>query len=159
MHTPETLDYLAIECGGYTLGNGMRIEAGIVQASSTHGLTRIRFGERFSIVPVVLTSIVSGHATEVMSARPTMISKGNSGIACKPTHFISRWTCPSASRMWYGNLQGEPSIHLPSPVESARGRPPPVLHVHADRWRPARARRPQSPRLIPASCQDLPPKC
>ena len=74
--TPETVGYLVIERGSYILGNGSRVEAGSVQAGSTHGLTQIRFGERFSTVPVVLTSIVSGHEAEVVSARPTMIHQG-----------------------------------------------------------------------------------
>ena len=74
--TPETVGYLVIERGSYILGNGSLVEAGRVQAGSTDGLRRIRFGKRFPTVPVVLTSIVSSYEAEGVSARPTMVQQG-----------------------------------------------------------------------------------
>jgi hypothetical protein len=76
VHTPVTVSYMVIERGRFTLESGIVVEAGIVESETIEDLARINFRERFSMVPVVLTTVINNRETEQVSGRPTMISKG-----------------------------------------------------------------------------------
>jgi hypothetical protein len=73
--TLETAGFLVIERGRYTLGDGIRVEAGVVEVDSSRALPRIAFGEGFSEVPVVITAMASAQDAEMVSVNPTMISE------------------------------------------------------------------------------------
>jgi hypothetical protein len=79
IETLESVGYLVIERGGYTLGEGILIEAGVVEAGSTDVLNRISFGQRFSATPVVITAVVGGNEGDVVSGRPTRVGRDGFG--------------------------------------------------------------------------------
>jgi hypothetical protein len=88
-YPPATVSYLVMERGSYRLANGTLLEGGIVEAGTTDDLTRIAFGQRFSVRPVVMAGIVSGHDAKMVRGRPTMIS--NSGFRYRlepPSHHM-----------------------------------------------------------------------
>lgn len=58
-HGEETISYLVIEAGSYTLANGSRIQAGIMDGVSTGGFEDQLFPDDFSQIPAVLTQVVT----------------------------------------------------------------------------------------------------
>jgi hypothetical protein len=71
----ESVGYLVIERGHYTLMDGILVEAGIVEAGGIDVLTRITFGQRFTVTPVVITAIISGNEGGMVRGKPTMIGE------------------------------------------------------------------------------------
>ena len=56
-HVEETISYLVMEKGNYTLSDGTRIKAGITTGQA--GFKQVVFNELFNVCPVVMTSITS----------------------------------------------------------------------------------------------------
>jgi hypothetical protein len=52
-HITETMGYLVLEAGEYTLSGGAKVEVGTVQAA--HGFVPVTFAQSFTQVPVILS--------------------------------------------------------------------------------------------------------
>jgi Fibronectin type III domain len=72
---PESVGYLVIERGRYTLMNEILVEARIVEAGNMDVLNRITFGQRFSVTPVVISAVVSGNQADVVRGKATKIGR------------------------------------------------------------------------------------
>jgi hypothetical protein len=70
----ETLGYIVIESGRYTLPDGTVLEAGIVASENTKALGSVAFHDKFNKVPVVITA-VSGADDETVPSRPQNITE------------------------------------------------------------------------------------
>jgi List-Bact-rpt repeat protein len=57
-HTTETVSYLAMEQGTYTLKDGTKIEAANVNTGAA-GFRQVLFSETFNVCPVLMTSVAS----------------------------------------------------------------------------------------------------
>jgi hypothetical protein len=58
-HKFETVGYIIMERGSYTLGDGTRVEAGIFTANNTTSLKTVNFKNSFNQTPVVIAAVVS----------------------------------------------------------------------------------------------------
>ena len=67
IHTKETVSYMAIEEGVYTLSNGSMLEAGSFNGSSSYG--SITMQQSYSIFPVVLTQVRTENETDAVTGR------------------------------------------------------------------------------------------
>ena len=72
-HTNETVAYLVLEQGSFTLEDGTKVEAGLFEATDTNFKTVV-FNTRFNTEPVVMTSIASYNEENVVTARIRNIS-------------------------------------------------------------------------------------
>ena len=69
VHLPETINYMVMERGKYTLDNGIRIYAGRFTTLDSGEKQYIPFNQVFNDVPVVLTSITSVNESEPVIGR------------------------------------------------------------------------------------------
>ncbi len=75
-HTTETVNYLVLEAGSYTLKNGTRIEAANLPTNATRFKTVV-FNQRFNTIPVVMTSITSFNDTQAVTGRVDRVQKNS----------------------------------------------------------------------------------
>lgn len=73
-HTTETVHYLVMERGRYTLKDGTQVEAGRVQTNRTTRFAQVKFRSRFAERPVVLTAIGSEKEDDAVTGRVHRIS-------------------------------------------------------------------------------------
>lgn len=72
-HPDETVSYLAMESGHFTLDDGTKIEAGTFKAK--HSNTKVKFTEKFKSKPVVLTTVSSENEPEAVSGQIKNLGK------------------------------------------------------------------------------------
>ena len=78
-HAHETVHYIVMEEGSYTLGDGTQIESGTFTAGILFGSQK--FKETFQSKPVLLTSILSVNEEDAVTRRIRKLSTG--GFDCK----------------------------------------------------------------------------
>jgi hypothetical protein len=76
LHTTETVNYLVLEAGSYTLKNGTRIEAANLSTNATTFKTVV-FDQRFNTIPVVMTSLTSFNDTQAVTGRVDRVQKNS----------------------------------------------------------------------------------
>ena len=68
-HTSETVGYLVMERGCFTLADGTRLEAGQFETNKTGSFGQVSFNQTFQKAPVVITSISSFNESDAVAAR------------------------------------------------------------------------------------------
>jgi len=66
-HSPETVSYIVMEKGMYTLDNGIKIEAGSFTGSST--LQQVSLQETYNATPVIMTQVMTENGTGAVTNR------------------------------------------------------------------------------------------
>jgi hypothetical protein len=75
VHTTETIGYLVMERGSYTLANGVKIEAGRFVSEATIGFQRVVFEQPFQKIPVVLTAVATVHEAEAVVGQIQVVGR------------------------------------------------------------------------------------
>ena len=73
-HATETVSYLAMEKGSFTLDNGSQVEAGRFETDGARGFDKLNFLQGFQDAPVVLASVSSFNEADVVTGRLSNIS-------------------------------------------------------------------------------------
>ncbi len=73
-HANESVSYLVMEAGGYTLSDGKWVEAGKFLTDNTHSFEAVSFGQTFNEAPVVLASVTTFNESEAVTGRMRNIS-------------------------------------------------------------------------------------
>jgi len=73
MHVKETVSYLVMERGNYTLADGTRIEAGIFDAGNT-SFAPVKFNQAFAEVPVVFSAVTTLNGSDAVTTRLRRVS-------------------------------------------------------------------------------------
>ena len=73
-HAKETVSYLAMENGNFTLDDGTRVEAGRLETNKTGSFGKFNFSQSFQDTPVVLASISSFNEADAVTGRLRNIS-------------------------------------------------------------------------------------
>jgi hypothetical protein len=68
-HAFETVGYLVMERGSFTLADGTRLEAGRFETNRTDSFGQISFNQTFRTVPVVITSIAGFNESDAVTGR------------------------------------------------------------------------------------------
>ena len=68
-HKRETIGYLVLEKGTFTLDDGVIVEAGQIETDHTRSFGSINFMNTFSMTPVVLTSVTTENAPEAVTGQ------------------------------------------------------------------------------------------
>ena len=68
-HTSETVGYIIMERGSYTLGDGTKVEAGTFTTNNTTSLKTVNFKNSFNKIPVVTTAVVSYNGGQAVFCR------------------------------------------------------------------------------------------
>ena len=73
MHDKETVSYLVMERGNYTLADGTQIEAGIFDAGNT-SFAPVKFEQTLAKVPVVFSAVTSFNGSDAVTTRLRRVS-------------------------------------------------------------------------------------
>ncbi len=73
-HTIETVSYLVMEQGTYTLEDGTKIEAATIETSAAASFKQIAFNEAFNVPPIVMTSVASFNDSVAVTDRTKLIT-------------------------------------------------------------------------------------
>jgi hypothetical protein len=76
IHVKETIGYLVLEQGSYSLDDGTLVEAGQFETNLTSAFGSVNFTRSFNTVPVVLTTITSENETDTVTGQVQNISRG-----------------------------------------------------------------------------------
>jgi hypothetical protein len=74
-HTTETVSYLVMERGSFTLANGARVEAGRFSTDKVDTFGQVSFKQSFAKVPMVVTSIASFNGPDTVTGRVKSVDK------------------------------------------------------------------------------------
>ena len=74
MHAEETVSYIAIERGSYTLSDGTMVEAGRFEIQNTGSFKTVTFDQAFQMAPVVIASVSSVNEEDAVTGRMRNIS-------------------------------------------------------------------------------------
>ena len=66
-HAPERVNYIVLEKGVYTLGNGSQIEAGKFTGTTT--FTQVALQQPYKVAPVILTQVATVNETDAVTGR------------------------------------------------------------------------------------------
>ncbi|MCJ7602745.1 MAG: cadherin-like domain-containing protein, partial [Desulfobulbaceae bacterium] len=80
IHGEESVGYLVVESGSYSLPDGTKVEAGQLSAKEVSSFAQIKFKRQFNVVPVVTASVVSMNETEAVTGRMKDISLTGFGL-------------------------------------------------------------------------------
>jgi len=69
VHAYETVGYMAIERGSYTLADGTVVEAGRFETDSAKKFETVTFEQPFQVVPVVITAVSSFNEADAVTTR------------------------------------------------------------------------------------------
>jgi hypothetical protein len=69
VHGVETVPYLVMEQGDYTLPKGIRVEAGKIDTDATGTFQEIAFNQIFQQIPVVLTTVTTCNEEDAVAGR------------------------------------------------------------------------------------------
>ncbi|NOR23688.1 MAG: PKD domain-containing protein [Desulforhopalus sp.] len=72
-HTLETVSYLVIEKGAYTLDDGTMIEAGSFTASTS--FQQVDLQQTYNVTPVILTQVMTKNETDAVTSRLSNINQ------------------------------------------------------------------------------------
>ncbi len=73
-HATETVSYLVMEAGSYTLDDGTKIEAAVMTTSAVASFQQIDFSRPFSVAPVVMSTLTSFNEAETVTGRIKQIT-------------------------------------------------------------------------------------
>jgi hypothetical protein len=68
-HPQETVSYVVMESGGYTLADGTLVEAGRFNTNNTSSFAALSFDKVFNEPPVVITAITTFNESDAVSSR------------------------------------------------------------------------------------------
>jgi hypothetical protein len=68
-HASETVGFIAMERGIYTLADGTMVEAGRFETDSAKKFVAVFFDQPFRVVPVVITAVTSVNETDTVTTR------------------------------------------------------------------------------------------
>ena len=68
-HAIETVGYLVMERGSYTLADGTKVEADRFETDRTRGFEKVSFSQSFQEIPVLITSILSNNEADAVTGR------------------------------------------------------------------------------------------
>jgi PKD repeat protein len=74
-HPPETVGYLVMERGTYTLGNQTLVEAGSFETDGTNSSGSMTFSRRFNVVPVAVTTVTSTNEPEAVTSELRAVTR------------------------------------------------------------------------------------
>ncbi len=74
IHATETVSYLVMEQGNYTLEDGTKIEAANIETSAAAGFQQVFFREEFNVAPIVITTIASFKDSNAVTGRMKQIT-------------------------------------------------------------------------------------
>ncbi|OEU84091.1 MAG: hypothetical protein BA873_07935 [Desulfobulbaceae bacterium C00003063] len=74
IHTEETIGYIVMERGTYTLPDGTMVEAGRFETDMTDSFENIDFSQAFQVAPVVITAVSSDNGPDAVTTRVRNIS-------------------------------------------------------------------------------------
>jgi hypothetical protein len=69
VHASETVGFIAMERGSYTLPNGTMVEAGRFETDSAKKFVAMTFDQPFRVVPVVITAVSSVNEADAVTTR------------------------------------------------------------------------------------------
>jgi hypothetical protein len=69
MHAHETVGFIVLEGGSYTLADGTMVEAGRFQTDSAKKFATVNFDQAFGMVPVVITAVSSVNEEDTVTTR------------------------------------------------------------------------------------------
>ncbi|TKB23976.1 DUF4082 domain-containing protein [Desulfopila sp. IMCC35006] len=72
-HAPETVSYIVLEKGTYTLENGIKVESG--SFTGTTSFQKVTLKQTYNDTPVILTQIMSDKGTDAITNRVQNINK------------------------------------------------------------------------------------
>ncbi len=72
-HAPETVSYLVLEKGIYTLDNGIKVEAGSFTGSTS--FKQVTLKQTYNDIPVILTQVMTDNGTDAITNRVQNIDK------------------------------------------------------------------------------------
>jgi hypothetical protein len=75
VHATESVGYLVMERGRYTLDDGSFVEVETFETEETKPFRAVTFGGRFNVLPVVITAVSSFNDVSAITGRPRHISK------------------------------------------------------------------------------------
>ena len=73
-HATETVSYLVMEQGHYTLENGTKIEAVNLEAIAAPRFKQVGFNGEFNVSPIVMTSVTSFNDSDAVTGRTRQIT-------------------------------------------------------------------------------------
>ena len=74
-HNDETVSYLVTERGTFTLGSGMRLEAGLISTDATGDFESVRFSNSFRQTPVVFSSVLTYNGSAPVVTRNQNVTR------------------------------------------------------------------------------------
>ncbi len=74
IHVAETVSYMVMEKGSYTLDDGTMVEAGLFDSHAMASYDNISFAGKFNVVPVVNLSLVSNNEADAAALRMRNVS-------------------------------------------------------------------------------------
>ena len=74
IHTEETVGYIVMERGTYTLPDGTMVEAGRFETDMTASFRSVNFSQAFQVAPVVITAVSSYNEPDAVTTRVRNIS-------------------------------------------------------------------------------------
>jgi hypothetical protein len=72
-HAIETVSYLVMEQGNYTLEDGTKIEAANIKTHAAASFQRVAFRQAFNVAPVVMTTVASFNDSNAVTGETTGI--------------------------------------------------------------------------------------
>ena len=75
-HATETVSYMVMEQGTYTLDDGTKIEAGNLKISAAKGFQPVVFAEAFNVTPIVMSTITSNNDSNAVTGRVKQVTTG-----------------------------------------------------------------------------------
>ena len=73
-HMTETVSYIVVEEGNYTLDDGTKIAAAVLDTSAVAAFQQIIFDEQFNVAPVVMTTLTSFNESDAVTGRLKQIT-------------------------------------------------------------------------------------
>ncbi len=118
VHGPETIHFIVMEQGNYTLNDGTKLEAGSFTASNQN-FNAVQFGQSFQVNPVVFTSVATYNGSEAVAGRVRNIGKTGFEYALNEQE-SKRKTNHAEETIGY--IASEPTVGSISNVKFAMGR-------------------------------------
>jgi hypothetical protein len=78
---PETIAYLVMERGTYSLGNQALVEAGRFEIADPTASGSVAFSRRFNVTPVVVTTVTSAQGSDALSSELRAVTPN--GVECQ----------------------------------------------------------------------------
>jgi len=77
MHASETVSYLVMERGAYTLHDGTRVEADRFETNKVNNFETVSFVQSYQEIPIVITTVTTINGTDTVTGRLSNRTKEN----------------------------------------------------------------------------------